>query len=357
MKHAAILILGAFAFAPALLAQRTLVYEADFDDPDAEVGPEWSAGKIQTAPRNKQRFLGRFGRGTTTLSLTNLPPHARLIVEFDLIMALSWDGSGTWGPDIWECSLASGQRLIHTTFTGCGIYTDNNAQAYPEQYPGGPYPGYTGASAVGTLGYKWGGRRLAGGQTTDAVYPIRLAVPHAGTNEVIQFIARCDDPVSDQFFGFDNVRVSVADAPPPPSDEQLDAWWNALAGRNAPAVQEATRQLTWHGDATVAFLAEIFEAREEAARDLRLDPLDRDQILLAGRLAWPALRKALAGADRDQARQLRRLTREIAWHDIDSSKGRRLHRCRAVVRAMDSADAKVLLDRLDRLAALPLVPE
>jgi hypothetical protein len=129
---------------PSAAQAGTVVYSTDFE---SGAGSEWSSALTETTPGTMQhpadRFLGRFGNGGTTLSLTDLPPHSEVTVSLSLYLVRSWDGnSDEYGPDTWDLSVLGGPTLLHTTFsnldTGPCIGHGFN-QAYPETYPGGSY--------------------------------------------------------------------------------------------------------------------------------------------------------------------------------------------------------------------------
>ena len=114
--------------------------------------PEWSNDPRDVTPSGRV-FLGQFSNQTVSLSLSGLPTHSQVTVSFDLFIINSWDGNDTaHGPDIWDLTVAGGPNaashdvlLQHRGFN----------QAYPDTFPGGDNPVFTGASEVNTLGYDW----------------------------------------------------------------------------------------------------------------------------------------------------------------------------------------------------------
>lgn len=90
----------------------TIVYSNDFG---AGAGSEWSTPS--TAAANGEAFLGAsatgFGSGSNTLSLSNLPVHTNMTLNFDLYIINSWDGNGGYGSnaDNWQLS-ADGSALL-----------------------------------------------------------------------------------------------------------------------------------------------------------------------------------------------------------------------------------------------------
>ena len=144
-------------------------------------GSEWSATNIAITPKDQRHYLGDFRKQSVTLSLNPLPEHRQLRVSFDLLLMQSWDGSSKyWGECFWDLDVINGANLIHTTFGNCGFFCDNNEQAFPDNWPCGPHPAWTGSVEHQTLGViqSWGGPD----RTFDcsSVYHFDLAFPHIG---------------------------------------------------------------------------------------------------------------------------------------------------------------------------------
>ncbi len=180
-------------------------------------GEGWSSPTLETAP-NGEVFLGPFNNDDLTLTLENLPPHSAVTIAFDLYIIRSWDGNQEiwpvtsqamqlpWavdevvGPDIWEFRMGEAV-LLHTTFsnwTSLGF-----RQAYPDEYPDGDFPAQTGAVAVNTLGYTFGGIPM------DATYHLTFTVPHTGSTFESGFSAAGLQIGEDESWGLDNVTVTL----------------------------------------------------------------------------------------------------------------------------------------------------
>src|SRR5688500_4619252 len=92
-----------------------VAYAADFES--GVPGPEWSSPNVATTPNGK-RFMGPFQSNDIRLSLTGLPAHGKLTVEFDVYAIDSWDGNNTEsGPDGFAVSIVDGPTLKRTTFS------------------------------------------------------------------------------------------------------------------------------------------------------------------------------------------------------------------------------------------------
>jgi hypothetical protein len=202
------LVLTTFLFTSQAGAQ--LVY---FNNFQGAVAIEWSSRATEAPPADANRiFLGRFADGTVSLSLSALPAHSSLSLDFDLFIMSSWDGDGPepGTPDIWSLSVAGGPTLVHTTFSNF----PNRTQDYPNAYddvPGGAVnPPKTGAVEVNTLGYP-GFLNFPGG---DSVYHMQFDIPHTASSVMFNFVGGPGlTSVADESWGLDNVRV-VAVAEP-----------------------------------------------------------------------------------------------------------------------------------------------
>ena len=182
------------------------IYSNDFQ---GVVGSEWSSTQTDIPPADStRRFLGRFADGIVSLSLTGVPSHSAMSLDFDLFIMSSWDGDGPepGTPDIWTVNVGGGPILLHTTFSNF----PNRTQDYPGFYddiPGGAAnPPKTGASEVNTLGYP-GFLDFPGG---DSIYHFSFLFAHTSDSVTINFIGGPGlTSVSDESWGLDNVVVGV----------------------------------------------------------------------------------------------------------------------------------------------------
>jgi hypothetical protein len=173
-----------------------VVYENDFN---GAVGTEWSRQNVTQSPgQPSQRFLGLFQLGSVVLSLSNVPTHTSVTIEFDFHTIHDWEGNAppsTGGTDIMSF-LVDGQSLLRTTFSTKPGFP----QAYPGTYPNASNSPMTGAAAIGSLGYPNGT-----GHRGDATYRLSFSLPH--TTSGIQFTIRKD--TEGESWGIDNIRVTV----------------------------------------------------------------------------------------------------------------------------------------------------
>lgn len=177
-------------------AEVVLVNGRYFNDFEGPVGSEWSSTSTAVTPIGARRFLGRFHNENVSISLDGLPAHNMVTVSFDLFTNLSWDGNHTsYGPDVWRAEVRDGQVLLNTTFTTYDV----NRQAFPDPYPGGDNPAFTGASEVRTLGYTFGGTPV------DAVYRLSFAFTHENDSLILDFHGV--GLTSDEDWGLDNFEV------------------------------------------------------------------------------------------------------------------------------------------------------
>ena len=209
MKMRRLLVPSALTFTLLLTAlpaaaDPILIYSKDFT---SGAGPEWSNTNVYTmASGNK--FLGQFANQTVSLTLNNVPS-SLVTLAFDLFIISNWDGNSTSsGPDKWELKVAGGPTLLSTTFSN-----RSSSQAYPDSYPGGSYPKFTGAVAS----YSSGITNPAGIDDGYALYHLTYSLPFAGGTLGLQFSSDVSSP-NQETFGIDNVTVTdplPADVPEP----------------------------------------------------------------------------------------------------------------------------------------------
>lgn len=190
-----------------LMRLRLLQYQQYFNDFETSAGPEWSSQTRSTTPTGARTFLGRLSNGTVSLTLNNLPTHSQVSITFDLFCIRSLDGNGPagGGPDNWQIAIAGQPSpLFKTNFAN--YY--GQAQAFPDAYGVGSYPGQTGADEINTLGYNWDD-----GKPMNSVYYFRGArtfvVPHTASSITINFTSFQTESVDNESFGLDNVGVTL----------------------------------------------------------------------------------------------------------------------------------------------------
>lgn len=171
---------------------------AYIEDFEGGVGSEWSMPFTDTTPAGSRQFLGQFGNDTVSLDLDNLPPDMTAKITLDLYVLQSWDGNQD--PDLWSLS-ANGTELFQTTFSNVDEY--DSRQAYPDTYPDGDNPAYTGAVEVDSLGYWWYG---------DSIYRLSFDVPYSGPSLRLDFSASGLQSFEDESWGLDNVVVTLSDS-------------------------------------------------------------------------------------------------------------------------------------------------
>jgi hypothetical protein len=205
-----------FTFLPGVMNAMPS-YTNDFEDN----GDGWSVGQLSSAPSG-EGFLGEFNNETVTLTVTDLPTHTQVTVEFDLYVIRSWDGNQTQisesfsaeeqriragavtfspelaavriGPDFFRVQ-SDGVTLLDATFSNWAGGTQN--------YPTENVAAQTGAAAINSLGYFFQGMPM------DAVYRIRLTFAHSDPTVVLDFTGSSLQSIEDESWGIDNVRVWV----------------------------------------------------------------------------------------------------------------------------------------------------
>lgn len=196
-----LLVVAVLCFAALLpaKAQWLLVYSNDFEGP---VGSEWSKNITSVTPIGARGFLGAFGEESVRLTLTNLPLHPAIVVEFELFVIGSWDGvdykpegpSPLDSPDLWQLSEIGGPILLNTTFSNT-----HHFQSYPGNYPA-VYPARTGAVENNTLGF-----------SEDSVYRLTFTFTHTAPTLRLLFSGMPTSP--DERWGIDNIKVYAVPEP------------------------------------------------------------------------------------------------------------------------------------------------
>jgi hypothetical protein len=208
--------------APALLlapllfhvgaSQAVVVYQQDFQ---SAVGSEWSHTTREDTPTpypfGPRSFLGQFGNDTVSLNLSGLMPHDSLLLQFDLYLIRSWDGSsaGTtydYGNDAFKVAVGGGPVLLDETFSN-----GNPAGQSYGPAPSNPY--YTGAAETYSLGYVFNDGIQQTSQVMDSVYRLSFAFAHTTDLLTLNFSGYGLQGLDDESWGLDNVYVSAIPEP------------------------------------------------------------------------------------------------------------------------------------------------
>jgi hypothetical protein len=181
--------------APADLSGLAEVYSSDFE---AAAGPEWSNQTRTTTTGTDipvTSYLGRFANQSVALTLTGLPDHTSLVLEWDQLILDSWDGSGpNGGPDRFGIFVA-----------GIGFIDYEKVFPSTSGWPSiGVDPDVTGEfGPVATY--------------ADRYYQgLTAAIPHSGDSVTIVFFGAGLQGVGDESWGIDNLSVLADDAATPP---------------------------------------------------------------------------------------------------------------------------------------------
>ena len=329
-------------------------------------GEEWSENNIATVPADKNRkYLGQFKTEPVTLSLGNLPAHKMLKINFDLLTTQSWDGSSvTYGASIWDLNIAKGANLIHTTIGNCGFFSDNNEQAFPDTWPCGPHPAWTGSSEHQTLGVMqdWGGPA----RTFDcsSVYKLALVFPHTDSKVTFRFKGSPQRDMNKPW-GLANVQVEAIVKVPEVTQEQLAAMWAALGSSEPMTAYKAHWDLVAAGDPEVSYIGQhlnemIVAPTQGDLETLKKDLYSGDDAKVAGAVAGlrekgkdalPILQAA--ADDPDLPAKVKRLVRPALAALTPNRRGveesiadLRLHRARHLLQVIHSEDALALVEKI-----------
>jgi hypothetical protein len=206
--HGTLGVLSVLALAGA--AQATVIYSNDFEN--AAPGPEWANGYYSSAPAFSQ-FMGRYGTtDSTSLTIPAVtPPGGPSVpiggggggggggqsllytVTFDFYPIDSWDGtSAVNGPDLFELRV-NGNIIFNEPFSNHSISSLQSFRA-PDVGP----------------------TQLGFGTDADSIYrniAVDFTVDPAATSIQIKFRGSLTQPISDESWGIDNVRVSYTTVP------------------------------------------------------------------------------------------------------------------------------------------------
>ena len=335
------------------------VYKNDFEN---AAGRHWSSGKLSTTPKGGRKFLGEFSNGTVSLKLTDLPPHKRARVSFELFIIRSWDGNDTrpTAPDIMDVSLGDGRVLLRSTFS-----LTTGPQSFPDAVGQGSYPAATGAAERRTLGFDYPTER-----NVNAVYKLTFLLTHTARTLTLRFKASDLEQISNESWGLDNVKVELLPAgPPTPSQKQLAKLWRDLGAKDPVNAFAARWALIAAGDAAVDLLAIRLSERpkphlapEVAGLIRQLDDNAwrvREKATETLRKMLPQVRPQLSAAlkalPKDASLELRTRLEELLkgpdqGAQTPTGPALRQLRARHVLQVIGSAKAKALLKKLDAAA-------
>jgi CSLREA domain-containing protein len=199
-------------------ATGTTAYSNDFT---TSIGNEWSSNAIILTTPSSAKVLGVAaqnvcfggvcdwpgGSHTLTLSLSGLPEHSSMMLDFDFYTLRSWDGNDpTFGQDKWDLDATGVVSDIQpvTNFSNFNPSGDKT-QSYPDAYPA-TNPGTTGAAATGNLlGYNTSGN----GEISAARYDLNYVFDHSADDVTFTFSGTDLQGWADEGWVLDNVTVTV----------------------------------------------------------------------------------------------------------------------------------------------------
>jgi hypothetical protein len=270
-----------------LLAAAPAARAWDEDSPNLA----WSNNKSSVTPEGNLSLHGDFSNECVTATLDKMPAHEFLQISVQLLILRSWDGlartngGGRMGPDFFRMGLDDGRTLAHACFSNTPVlagFTPAAAwQTYPSPVPGDRVPYMTGSDFKNTFGYTF---PKEGNQPPiivrqDALYTLKMTVPHTGEKVALKFSGMGLQEISDESWGVTAVRIvprtrnqmgmqgygekdlydtfidgdgneyKILSAP------SYGRLLQTAAGRDAMAANEAFWKLVAAGDGTAAYLA------------------------------------------------------------------------------------------------------
>jgi hypothetical protein len=186
------------------------VFSTDFDSgipPEVVPGSVWQLTGVQgfagLGPPGYQ-FGGLFLRSQTasvvTITLTDLPPHTSIGIDFLFAAIDSLDGTGTYPSGDFLKVALDGQTIFRESFANA---TETQVQSYV------PPPGGELARRV-DLGFSQGSYYLDSAYDM-SVEPRFHGIPHTGSTATFTFVVEGNgiQDLNDESWAFDNVRVVV----------------------------------------------------------------------------------------------------------------------------------------------------
>jgi hypothetical protein len=329
---------------PRAAARGKQVYASEFAK---GAGDQWSKKQVTKCPSGKRTFLGPFACESTTLSLDDLPEHARVRLSFDLMIMLTWDGDlhldqpNKDGPDLFDVTVDRGPRLVHASFVG-RPNSETNTQSFPGRFPYDHLPAGTAAAEARSLGYVWTGYGDGNGPD-DYVYHIERSFAHSGKRLKIAYSGINLEAVDNECWGLDKVQVEVLPA------AKAGAWdeagfgklWADVASADPKTFVPAIDSLIDLGEPGVAAIRKRIAPPSRTAEDIRIAKLiaqldadaymDREKATTVlrdlGVAAEPALREARENASSLEVRvRIDKLLDGLKRGSAESDGERRLRR-------------------------------
>ena len=155
------------------------------------------------------RFGGSFLRSPTgngvTLTLTSLPPHGSVALEFLFAAIDSLDGTGSFPSGDFFRITVDGVQVFRESFANA---TTSQVQSYAPP-PGGEL------ARRQDLGFSGPGSFYTDSAYNFALEPALRAIPHSATTMTIEFLMEGPgvQPLSDESWAVDNLRVVLDPAP------------------------------------------------------------------------------------------------------------------------------------------------
>ncbi len=207
----------------AALLAATSAARAGMDFPDSP-NLTWSSDKTTTSPENNVKIHGEFSNELVTASLDNLPAHDYVQISVSLFILKSWDGvartngGARMGPDFFRLALDEGngasRTLILNSFSNTpvmsGFVPTANYQGYPSPVPGEKVPYMTGADYKNMFGFIFPkeGNQPPITVHQDAVYTLKMTLPHTAGKVTLQFRGMGLQEISDESWGVAGVTIT-----------------------------------------------------------------------------------------------------------------------------------------------------
>ena len=218
-----------------------IVYSNDFNG-SSPTSAGFVGGALTTSPNGTAQFLALGQHETATLSLAGLAAHDSVTVGFDIDVLLSMDGDGGFGgaQDQFLATYAglTAGTLLDADFANYkGTTQDNGGQGTPI-IPHG-YASLTGSDPAlrNTFGYLYMGRAFAG----NSVYHFSFTVADTSPAFAVAFTSNTSETADNEFYGIDNVTVSIQSNGEAPIPEPASLLVGALGLAGIAAARRRSR--------------------------------------------------------------------------------------------------------------------
>ncbi len=248
--------LSGFAWAEPAEPESKAVYESTFSE---EKLPRWSSDIATKSPDGKVRVHGPFRTEGTFLTLDDLPEHAYVVLEADVVVMGPWNVDGQGGQ--FSVTDDDGRVIAETAFSTASPYVTIPLQSFPQHLNVLAHrPGFS-ALDRGSVGWTIN-------DYADATFAMKVAFRHSGESLKLRFNA--DRLHNKAAWALDRVKVSVMSESADVTREDFDQQVERLKAEDARKYQSAVNELVLMGDAILPWVEKALTFDVNRARVVEL---------------------------------------------------------------------------------------